>query len=106
MRTELEGPATCGSVTAPDHERRADRQVVSLPRPGRRRCFGSGRCLLKISRVVLTTADRELVRRISSSTWSVWRERLVTQRRSLAEMERILTDGERTDVGEISNEAG
>jgi hypothetical protein len=50
-------------------------------------------------RVVLTTADRELVRWHLELHLERLEERLVTQRRSVAEVERILTDGERTDVG-------
>ena len=49
-------------------------------------------------RVVLTNADRELVRRHLELHLERLEERLVTQRQRVAEVERILTGGERANV--------
>ena len=92
MRSEPHDPATWRSAHVLNRARDSDREVVSGALSWAEMVLRGQAMPPEEMRVVLTTADRELVRRYLELHLERLEELLITQRRSVAAIERILAD--------------
>ena len=92
MRSGPDDPATWRSAHVLDRARDPEREVVSGTLSWAEMVLRDQEMPPEEMRVVLTTADRALVRRYLELHLERLEEWLITQRRSVAAIDRILTD--------------